>query len=162
MVKPKSLGEKKGIIASDAIISILIILLFAGIITSLITNIVLESTKIKMNSQQIDFATELLEYTEKIPYGTVTEIQDSLVNYVNDKNADYVSAGTDISTLTTPYKIEINVENYNETEGNEEKLDLLKLITITVESNLRNKAYSTQITGIKKASMQEAKEMIEE
>ena len=40
---------------------------------------VLDSSKIKMNSQQIDFATELLEYAQEISYENVT--QDNLISY---------------------------------------------------------------------------------
>ncbi len=79
------LKKEKGIIVSDAIIAILIILLFVGIIASLIVNIVLESTKIKINSGQLDFATEILEYVENLPYEAVTE--ENLINYVNNKKS---------------------------------------------------------------------------
>ena len=51
----KILKKEKGIIVSDAIIAILLILLFVGIIASLIVNIILESTKIKTVQDAIDF-----------------------------------------------------------------------------------------------------------
>ena len=126
MLNKKILKEQKGVIISDAIIAILIILLFAGIITSLIVNIVLESSKIKMNSQQMDFATEIFEHIETLSYDSVTQI--NLINYINNKNLDYVSAGATVEGLTTPYKIGIEVEKYNESEGNEEKFDIIEEI----------------------------------
>lgn len=155
----KILKKEKGIIVSDAIIAILIILLFVGIITTLIVNIVLESTKIKINSGQLDFATEILEYIEKLPYQDVTE--ENLINYVNSKNSEQVSAGTTTQELTTTYKIGIDVQSYNQIAGNEGKLDIIKLITLTIENNLEDKKYSTEITKIKKANMQEVEQILE-
>lgn len=154
----KVLKEKKGIVLSDAIIAILIMLLFVGIITSLMISIFLESTEIKMNSQHIDYATEIFEYVEKISYEEVT--QENLINYINNKNLDYVSAGTTIETLNTPYKIAIEVKKYNETEGNEDKEDLLKIVTLTIENNLLEKQYTSTISRLKKANMQEVEELL--
>ena len=155
----KILKKEKGIIVSDAIIAILIILLFVGIITTLIVNIILETTKIKINSGQLDFATEILEYIEELPYEAVTE--ENLINYINNKNSEQVSAGTSTAGLTTTYKIGINVQNYNQTAGNEGKLDIIKLVTLTIENNLENKKYSTEITKIKKANMEEVEQILE-
>src|SRR5699024_3136675 len=105
MAIKKILKKNKGIIVSDAIIAILIILLFVGIIATLIVNIVLETTKIKINSGQLNFATEILEYIEELPYENVTE--ENLIDYVNNKNSEQVSAGTTTEGLTTTYKIGI-------------------------------------------------------
>lgn len=160
MAIKKILKKEKGIIVSDAIIAILIILLFVGIITTLLVNIVLESTKIKINSGQLDFATEILEYIEKLPYQDVTE--ENLINYINNKNSKQVSAGTTTAELTTTYKIGINVQSYNQIAGNEEKLDIIKLVNLTIENDLGNKKYSTQITKIKKANTQEVEQILEE
>ena len=160
MAIKKILKKEKGIIVSDAIIAILIILLFVGIITTLLVNIVLESTKIKINSGQLDFATEILEYIEKLPYQDVTE--ENLINYINNKNSEQVSAGTTTEELTTTYKIGIDVQSYNQIAGNERKLDIIKLVTLTIENDLGNKKYSTQITKIKKANTQEVEQILEE
>lgn len=153
MLKIEVLKEKKGVIVSDAIVAILLILLFAGIITSLMVNIVLESSKIKMNSQQIDFATELLEYAQEIPYENVT--QDNLISYINNKNQEGVSAGETVETLATPYKIAIQVETYIPEDESLPKLDIIKVITITVQSNLNNKTYTTTMSTMKKATTDE-------
>lgn len=157
MNKEKLKGQK-GIVVSDAIIAILIILLFTGLIATLITNIVLESTKIKMNSQQMDFAIEILEYVENMPYESVTA--NNLIDYVNGKGVEYVSAGTTVDSLTTPYKIGIEVEKYNETEGNRDKLDIIKIITLTIENNLEDKSFSTTISRVKKATIDEIQDML--
>lgn len=163
MIEKEKLKQQKGIVVSDAIVAILIILLFAGIITSIMVNITLESTKIKMNSQQIDFATEIFEYVEGLAYDDVT--QDSLINYVNGKNMTVVSAGATIDTVSNtdaPYKIGIQVETYTPSDTSLPELDIVKTITLTIENNLNGKSYSTTMSTIKKATMDEVKAKLEE
>lgn len=160
MVIKRQLKEKKGVVITDAIVAILIILLFTGIITTLITNIILESTKIKMNSQHVDFITEILEYVEQLSYENVTE--KNLIDYINNKGEENVSADTTLDTLTTAYRIAIKVENYNETEGNTDKLDIIKIITVTLETDINGKEYSTTISSLKKATIDEVREILEQ
>lgn len=160
MLKLNTLKEKKGIIISDAIVAILLVLLFAGIITSLMVNIVLESAKIKVNSKQIEFATEILEYVQEIAYENVT--QENLIDYINNKNKAEVSAGEAVENLTTPHKIGIHVETYIPENESLPKLDILKTVTITVQANLQNKSYTTTISTIKKATTEEVKKALTE
>lgn len=158
MLMDKLVKEQKGIVISDAIIAILIIMLFTGIIVSLIVNIVLESQIIKLNSQQIDFATEILEYAELLTYEEVTE--EKLIEYINKKNVDYVSAGTGTESLTTTYRIAIDVQKYSEIENNTEKLDIIKIVTVTVETDLDDKEYTTTVSGLKKATTEEVEAIL--
>lgn len=159
MLKENTLKKQKGILLSDTIVAILIVLIFTGILTSLIKNIVLQNAKIKMNSQHIDFATEVLEYVQKLPYENVTEL--NLITYMNNKNEDSMSASINTDLLVTTYKVEINVENYNQRIGNFEKLDILKIVTVTVETDIDGKTYSTTISGLKKATKEEVKSLLE-
>lgn len=158
MVIKSRLKGKRGIITSDAVISIIVVMLFTGVIMSLMVNVVLETQKIKMNSQQTDLAIEVLEHIKTLSYNETTE--SNLIAYINTKNLDYVSAGTATESLTTPYKIAIDVQNYNETEGNRDKLDIIKIIEVRVETVLNDKEYSTVISTIKKATMEEVEAII--
>lgn len=151
MLMKELFRKQRGIIVSDVIISILLILLFGGIITSLIVNIILETQIIKLNSQQIDFTTDVLEYVETLSYADVTEA--SLIDYINEKNLDYLSASSSTDTLTTTYKMAIDVQKYCEQEGNSDKLDIIKIITVTVKTELNNKEYNTTISCLKKEDM---------
>ena len=152
------LREKKGVIVLDAIISIMIILLFAGLTISLIYNIVLESTRAKISSQQMDFAVEIFEYAEKLPYESVT--QANLVSYINNKNLDYVSAGENTENLSTIYKIAINVQSYNDIEGNSDKENIIKIITLNIEYEVAGKPFITEVATLKKATIEEAEDII--
>lgn len=163
MVTKKELNKENGIVVSDAIIAILIVLLFVGIITSLITNIILESAKIKLDSQHINIATEILEYIEQATYADIKE--EDLINYINNINPDYVTAAKTIEELEgieKLYKVAVNVEKYNDLLENEDKLDLIKIIEINIESNLDGETRQMQLSRIKKATMQEVKTLLEE
>lgn len=155
------LRKQDGVVMSDAIVAILIVILCTGIIITLMVNIVMESAKIKINSQQIDFATEILEYAEKLSYDEVTE--ETLINYVNNKQITSVSAGKTVETVSNSeatYKIGIQVETYETSNIELPQLDIVKIITVTIENKFKDKTYSTTISSIKKATIDEAKEKI--
>ncbi len=153
----KNLKKQRGIVVSDATIAIMIILLFAGIITTLITNIILEITKMKIYSQQMDYITEIFELAEKTDYEKVTDA--NLVKCINEKGDTAVSAKVNTTAgLTTPYKIAIKVEKYKDIGSKE--FDLIKIITVTVENNLQEKSYTTTMSRLKKASLKEAEAIV--
>lgn len=160
----KYLSKQKGVLVSDAIVSILIILVFAGTITTLIYNIVLESMKVKMESKKISIFTNIFEYVEKMPYSSITA--NNICNYINNNefNIDNVSAVADkgsVNTLTTAYKVVVKVEQYTGTEDIEVKYDLVKKVTIIVENTLSGNTYSSEMSTIKKANSEETKEIVE-
>lgn len=160
----KYLGNQKGVLVSDAIVSILIILVFAGTITTLIYNIVLESMKVKIESKKISIFTNIFEYVEKMPYSTITA--DNICNYINSDEFDIANASAiinkaNINTLTTAYKVVVKVEQYTGTEDIEVKYDLVKKVTIIVENTLSGNTYSTEMSTIKKANSAETKEIVE-
>ena len=146
----KGIKKQEGFVVSDAILAILILIMFTGIITSLIYNIVVTSKKIKINSEQLACITDVFNYAEKLAYDEVTA--EKLISYVNEKsgNNNLLTAGSDIAELTTPYKMSIKVEKYNETEGNTEKKDLIKIITLKVETKLSKKNYTTEMKMLKR------------
>lgn len=145
-MKTKLMKKQNGFVISDAILAVLILIMFTSIITSLIYNIVLTSRKIKLNSQQIADITAIFNYAEKIKYDDVTT--ENLVSYINSQGNSSVSAGTDASELTNPYKLIISVQKYNETEGNTDKEDILKIVTVTAECELSGKTYTTEMQAL--------------
>lgn len=158
MLKKKKANNDNGIMASDAIIAILIILLFSGFIISLITSITREKIKIKQNSFTTEVVTKIFEYVESLPYSEVTE--EKLIEYVNSQNKKSVSAGTSLDSLSTTCKVQINVTRYNQTEGNQDKLDFIKIVTVIVDNTIENKHYSMEASKVKKAKDEEIEEML--
>lgn len=82
-MKSKVLKKQSGFVVSEAILAILILIMFTGIISSLIYNIVLTSKRIKISSQEIAHITELFNHVQIIKYDDVTT--DKLIEYVNSK-----------------------------------------------------------------------------
>ena len=149
-MKKQKIKQQNGFVISDAMLAILMLVMFVGIITSLIYNIVLTSKKIKINSQEISYVTDVLNYAQRISYQDVST--EKLVEYVNRKedNTDRITASDTKSGLKTPYKMSISVENYNQTPGNTEKEDIMKIITVNVECKLSGKIYSTEMKSLRK------------
>lgn len=157
-MKIKRLENNNGFAASDALIAVLIITLSTGIIASLIYNIYLSNASLKRMSKANGYIVDVFEYIDKIYYDDVNN--KNLIEYFNNKyyyetdgvtpkqNAD-VMAGDNITTLNTSFKVIINVQNYNEIEGNEDKLDLVKQITMSVTYKLGGKDQTIEIKRIK-------------
>lgn len=152
MSRKNTKQRERGIMATDGIIAILLIILFSGIIISMITSIIIESTKLKITSMQVSIITKTFEHIEEVPYEQVTE--NEIIEYINNIEPDKISAGTKSSTLTTLYRVWVTVEYYAP-EGEEDHFDIIKIITLNVENTLNNKTYSTEMSRIKKASTQE-------
>ena len=143
------LKKENGIVGSDALIAILIITLFVGLISSLIYNIYLSNSSLKRMSKANSYIIDLAEYTEKIFYDDVTE--QNLIEYFNGKynNEEAKAQSNSEEPAKTPFAVIIGVQNYNQTEGNTEKLDLIKEITITIKYKLGNKNQELSIKKIK-------------
>lgn len=151
--------SNKGLVATDALIAILIIVLFSGLIASVSYNIYLVNTNIKRMSKANFYIAEVFEYANKIYYDDVTE--ENLAEYFNNKyyyseekvprqKPEAKIRETPDETLDTPFKVYIEITNYNEIEGNTDKLDLLKQIKMTVEYSIGNKQQKIDMKTIKK------------
>ena len=154
----KNLKKENGIAASDALIAVLIITLFTGIIASLLYNIYLSNASLKRMSKANGYIVDVFEYIDKIYYDEVSE--DNLISYFNEKyyykedgvtpnEQAEVMGGKDEGEINTPFKAMINIQKYNQTEGNTEKLDLVKEITMTVKYKLGNKDQEIEVKRIK-------------
>ena len=158
MIDKERLRKDNGIFLSDAVVAVLLVSLFSGIIVALITNTTYESTKIKLNSQQLRLVTEIFEYVDKVSYDQVTE--QSLIQYVNNSysgSSDIVQAGNSVDELTSSYKVRITVRQYGQEDG---KMDLIKIVTVNIENTLANKEQTTEISRIRKRSAQEVKTLL--
>jgi Tfp pilus assembly protein PilE len=151
--------QEKGFAASDALIAILIISLFAGLVAVISYNNYIASSSIKRMSKATGYIVDMFEYIDKTYYDDVTE--EKLINYFNNKYYYETNNGTpkkdaevkiiDIQDTIddTPFKAELTLINYNQTEGNEDKIDLVKEITMKVTYKLGNKEQNLEMKRIK-------------
>lgn len=163
MLNKEMLKEKKGLIAAEAIVAIVTILIFSGIITTLIVNIVLESIKLKIYSEHLSLQTEILEYVEKIEYEEEKEnIKTKIIQYIQAKHNEKVSVGDNLADLTTPYKVKVEIEDYVPHENsNLPQFKILRIIKITILSDINGKECRTETSTIKKATDSQIKEMLQ-
>ena len=142
--------EQKGFATSDALIAVLIIILFSGLIATISYNIYLSNSSIKRMSKATSYIVDVFEYIDKVDYENVTK--ENLVTYFNEKyftNEDSeVKMLTGDENINTPFKAEINILKYKDVEGtlDTEGLDLVQEITMTVRYKLGNKDQEITMT----------------
>ena len=157
LMKEKKLRNEKGIAGTDALIAILIITLFAGIIGTLVYNIYISNTSLKRMSTAVGYVTDVFEYIDKTYYDDVT--QASITNYFNQKyyydgnnvareNAQ-VKMDSSINNIDTPYKAVIEVTKYSDTDPNAD-IDVVEEIEMWVTYRVGNKEQTINMTTLKK------------
>lgn len=151
--------SQKGFAASDALIAVLIIALFAGLIATISYNIYLSNSSIKRMSKATSYIVDMFEYIDKTYYDDVTV--DNLTNYFNKKyyyeedssipreDAEVKIKEQQEEVINTPFQAELSVVKYNEQEGNEDKIDLVQEITMKVSYKLGNKNQEIEMKKIK-------------
>lgn len=135
------LKSNKGITGADAVLGVALAILFSGIIATLSYNIYVTSTSLKRSSKALEYITSTFEYVATQYYDNVTE--DNIKEYINNLDEK-------ISTNEgKPYKAQVSVTKYNQIEGNTDKLDLVKEITMSVTYKLGDKDQTIEIKTAK-------------
>lgn len=135
----KNLKENKGFTQADIVISIVILMLFTTLVTALFYNSYVSSIKSKRHSEATTYLSKIFESTELISYDN---LENEIIDVINKIDSDRLS-GTIVENentqknLSTPYKAEVEITNYNQMEGNTDKEDLVKQITVTIKYNYR-------------------------
>lgn len=135
------LKNNKGITGADAVLGVALAILFSGIIATLSYNIYVTSSSLKRSSKALEYITSTFEYVATQYYDNVTE--DNIKEYINNLDEK-------ISTNEgKPYKAQVSVTKYNQIEGNTDKLDLVKEITMSVTYKLGDKDQTIEIKTAK-------------
>lgn len=136
------LKSNKGITGADAVLGVALAILFSGIIAILSYNIYVTSSSLKRSSKALEYITSTFEYVATQYYDNVTE--DNIKNYISTKLDGKISINEG-----TPYKAQVSVTKYNQIEGNTDKLDLVKEITMSVTYKLGDKDQTIEIKTAK-------------
>ncbi|MGN1303147.1 MAG: hypothetical protein ACI4VO_05940 [Clostridia bacterium] len=136
------LKSNKGITGADAVLGVALAILFSGIIATLSYNIYVTTSSLKRSSKALEYITSTFEYVATQYYDNVTE--DNIKNYISTKLDGKISINEG-----TPYKAQVSVTNYNQMEGNTDKLDLVKEITMSVTYKLGDKDQTIEIKTAK-------------
>lgn len=151
-MKKVKFKKNNGFAASDALIAIVIITIFTGLISTISYNIYLSNASLKRMSKANNYIIDVFEHVDKMYYEDVNE--ENLTAYVNEKykNEEVQAVNSEETEVQTPFKFVIKVQKYSEMSGNEGKLDLVKEITATIKYKLGNRE---QIITMKKSKNRE-------
>ena len=129
-------GER-GVTGVDLSVAILIIIIFVSIITTLFYNIYLSSSAIKRSSQANSYAIGIIEEIKKVKYEEIEDNSQTLTNILANQN------------IERGYTAEIAVTKYNETQGNQNKEDYVKTVTVTIRYQIGAKQEQISIEALK-------------
>lgn len=135
----KNLKKNNGFTQADIVISIVILMLFTTLVSALFYNSYISSIKSKRHSEATTYLSKIFESTELISYNN---LENEIIDVINKIDSDKLSGtivenGNAQANLSTPYKAEVEIMKYNQMEGNTDKEDLVKQITVTIKYNSR-------------------------
>lgn len=121
-MKIQKYTSQKGVTSADVIVAVVIIMLFVSVITTGFYNYY----KSIQSKNRVTIATsivvDIIENVEMLKYDEVTN--ENVNNIVETLKSD--------GTIPKPYTVIIDLQNYNETEGNTDKKDLIKILKVKV------------------------------
>lgn len=161
----KFLKQNKGIGGADALIAVVLIIMFAGLVATLSYNIYLSSTSIKRQSTATDYIINIFEYIDKLYYDEVNaenlktyfETTENSEFFNTSKNQIKIFEGVNetptftIGEKALAYTINITIDKYSEQADNAslDLLDLVMQVTVNVNYKLNNKEQNIEMTKIK-------------
>lgn len=129
-----NINKNKGFTTADIVISVIIIMLFIGIITTLFYNFYITTSAKNRNAMATNYLIDVIEEAKILKYEDVDEeaIQSIITNLD-------VSEG---------YTVTATLQKYNEIEGNTDKIDLIKILDVNVEYTVGDKTEKIEISTL--------------
>ena len=125
--------NNKGASVIDAVVSILILSMFVGIIGTLFYQIGYYSNLAKYNALATHYAVMVAEDIDKMSYESVTNQLNTIIipnYYIQDH-----------------FEVRLDVKNYNDRDNTKE--DILKIVTIIVDYNFKGRTETYKIEKLK-------------
>lgn len=134
----EKLKENKGFSSADIVTSVIILMLFTGLVASLFYNYYISNSKITRNSVACLCIIDTIENIQKMSYEDINNesITAKIQELYNNK------------TIPSQYQVTANIEKYNEIQGNEDKEDIIKILTVDVQYSLNNKIQTLSIKNL--------------
>lgn len=132
------LKESKGFTTADVVVSVGIIVIFIGLITSLFYNFYLTTTAKNRNAIATNCLIDVIEEIKLMKYEEVKSNNLELLIGTLEEN----------KTIPDGYHVTANIQKYNEIEGNQYKSDLIKILNVTVEYMLQGKNEKIEISTL--------------
>lgn len=136
-MKEQKYMNEKGVTTTDIIISVAIIVLFVAVITTSFYNYYKSVQSKNRATIATNISIDVIENIEMLQYDDVN--QEAIDNVIQTLKDD--------GTIQNAYTVTASIQNYNETEGNTEKKDLIKILKVKVTYN-EEKEESFEITRL--------------
>lgn len=127
--------DNKAFTTADIIVAIIIIVLFSSIIATAYYNYYLSVTAKNRNAIATNCVIDVIENIEMMNYDEVTTIT------VNSKIQELYEN----KTLPEQYTLTATLEKYNETAGNTDKKDIIKILTVKAQYKVAKKDREIEI-----------------
>ena len=134
----KKLREEKGITGIDIVVSVIIITMFVALIAIIFANITSNSQGINRKTEATHKAISLIEEIKNAGIENVDKFIDTEGSSILDEKNN-----------PTPYTKKVNVVDYTELEGNEEKVPgIVKKVTLQVSYKNGNKIETVELSTL--------------
>lgn len=128
--------ENSGITGIDLVIAIIIMSIFIGVITSLMTGIYKQSLEIQASSNAMAYATIVLEKTDEKSFEEVQE-----PNFIENLSKS--------GEINIPEDYEVTFEVSNPDSVSEEVSSVIKKVAVTIKYKINNEEKSILISKLK-------------
>ena len=142
-IKGVSIKKNRGFTTADIVVAIVVMMIFVGMIATLFYNFYLSTTAKNRNAMATNYIVDVIEEIKAMNYDEVqkdTQDSNSINNLIQQLEAT--------KQIPKGYIITGEVQKYNETEGNTDKKDLVKILTIRVEYSLGKKTEKIEISTL--------------
>ncbi len=142
-IKGVSIKKNRGFTTADIVVAIVVMMIFVGMIATLFYNFYLSTTAKNRNAMATNYIVDVIEEIKAMNYDEVqkdTQDSNSINNLIQQLEAT--------KQIPKEYIITGEIQKYNETEGNTDKKDLVKILTIRVEYSLGKKTEKIEISTL--------------
>lgn len=130
--------QNKGFTAQDVVISIIIIVIFVSLITTLFYNFYISTSAKNRNAIALNCIIDVIEEAKMLNYDELnqTKIEELLGTLKSNK------------TIPNGYEVIAELQKYNELDGNTEKKDIIKILKVKVQYLVGQKTEKIEISTL--------------
>lgn len=130
--------RNKGFTMADVVISIVIIIIFVSIITTLFYNFYLSTSAKNRNAIALNCIIDVIEQAKMLNYDELeqTKIEELLGTLKSNK------------TIPNGYEVNAELQKYNELDSNTDKKDLIKILKVKIQYLVGQKTEKIEISTL--------------
>ncbi len=133
-----TIKENKGFTTMDIAIGIIVMITFVGLMTSLFYNLYMTTTAKNRNAIATNCIIDVIEEIKTKPYEQIDHNQiEQIVKQLEEND-----------TIPKGYNVSTQLQKYNEIEGNRDKVDLIKILNVTVEYTIQEKVEKIEVSTL--------------